>query len=108
MQSPAYLKPEGALINIGAIDAVDGHLLTLLKNGLSNMYCPAWLGGVPRRYVMFSTTLLVDDIQYIAHLYRQGQLRVIVDSVLPMEDVVQGYARVASKRARGKVVIHVG
>lgn len=38
----------------------------------------------------------------------EGRLRVPVDSIFDMEDSVSAYERIATKRARGKVLVKVG
>ncbi|OAA54371.1 Alcohol dehydrogenase superfamily, zinc-type [Niveomyces insectorum RCEF 264] len=103
VQSPAYLKAEGALVNIGAIDGV----FVLARQVLFNLLLPTWLGGVPRRYIMFSTPPTRDDAMYLARLMEEGNLRVPVDSVFDLTNAVDAYERVATKRARGKVIIKV-
>ncbi|KAH8897166.1 NAD(P)-binding protein [Thozetella sp. PMI_491] len=101
--SPAYLKPEGALVNIGALEGV----LATIRNAIFNLFLPAWLGGVPRRYIMFSTPPERDYTVEVTRLIEEGRLRIPVDSVFEMEDAVGAYERIATKRARGKVVIKV-
>ncbi|RAL00781.1 NAD(P)-dependent alcohol dehydrogenase [Aspergillus ibericus CBS 121593] len=101
--SPAYLKPEGMVVNIGTLEGA----WATTRNVLSNMYLPTWLGGVPRRYIMFSTTPTSDSAVYVAQLIKEGRLRIPVDSVFSMEDAVRAYERIATKRARGKVVVKV-
>jgi NADPH:quinone reductase-like Zn-dependent oxidoreductase len=99
--SPSYLKPNGMVINIGALEGVG----SVACNMLFNTFLPVWLGGVPRRYVMFSTPPTRDDAIYNLHLIEEGQLRIPVDSVFEMKDAIQAYERIATKRARGKVVV---
>ncbi|KAJ5438858.1 uncharacterized protein N7458_009856 [Penicillium daleae] len=101
--SPAYLKPEGAVINIGFLEGI----VKTTINVLANQFLPTWLGGVPRRYITFSTPPDRDAAVYMARLVEEGRIRIPVDSVFDMEDVVGAYERVATKRARGKVVIKV-
>ncbi|KFX94248.1 hypothetical protein O988_06404 [Pseudogymnoascus sp. VKM F-3808] len=43
----------------------------------------------------------------IASLTEEGKLRILVDSVWEMEDLVKAYAWIGKKRAKGKVVIKV-
>jgi len=38
----------------------------------------------------------------------EGKVRVLVDSVWEMEDLIKAYAHIGTKRAKGKVVIKVG
>ncbi|KAJ5144701.1 hypothetical protein N7448_002093 [Penicillium atrosanguineum] len=101
--SPAYLKANGALINIGALEGI----CVSTRNVLLNSWLPTWLGGVPRRYIMFSTPPARDDAVYLARLVEEGRLRIPVDSVFDMEDALRAYERIATKRARGKVVVKV-
>jgi len=103
VHSPAYLKAEGAVVNIGALEGVT----VTVRNVLFNMWLPTWLGGVPRRYIMFSTPPARDDAVYLARLIEEGRVRIPVDSVFDMEDAVRAYERIATKRARGKVVVRV-
>ncbi|KAL3457171.1 NAD(P)-binding protein [Aspergillus heterothallicus] len=101
--SPAYLKPDGAVINIGMLEGV----AVTSWNMLVNTWLPTWLGGVPRRYIRFSSPPKHEDAIYVAHLVEEGRLRIPVDSVFSMEDAAAAYQRIASQRARGKVVVKV-
>lgn len=103
VNSPAYLKAEGAVINIGILEGI----AVTTCNVVFNSWLPTWLGGVPRRYIMFSTPPSRDDAVYLGRLVEDGSLRIPVDSVFDMEDAVGAYNRIATKRARGKVVIKV-
>ena len=103
VNSPAYLKPEGAVINIGVLE---GAFMTGIYS-IQNMFLPTWLGGVPRRYIMFSTPPTREDAIHVGRLIEEGKLHVPVDSVFDMEDAVSAYERIATKRARGKVVVKV-
>lgn len=91
------------MVNIGSHDGMG----VLFLNVLLNTYLPTWLGGVPRRYIMFGKPPTREETIYIVRLIEEGRLRIPVDSVFDMEDAVQAYERIASKRARGKVVIKV-
>lgn len=82
-------------------------VFTLARNVLLNTWLPTWLGGVPRRYITFSTPPACDDVVYLARLIEEGQVRIPVDSIFNMEDAVSAYERIATKRARGKVVVKV-
>ncbi|KAJ5105729.1 hypothetical protein NUU61_003076 [Penicillium alfredii] len=103
VNSPAYLKAEGAVVNIGMLEGIG----VTTRNVLFNSWLPTWLGGVPRRYIIFSTPPARDDAVYVARLIEEGRMRIPVDSVFDMEDAVSAYERIASKRARGKVVVKV-
>ena len=58
--------------------------------------------------MMFSTPPSKDATVRMARLIEEGKVRVLIDSVWDMEDLVQAYARVATKHARGKVIIKIG
>lgn len=47
------------------------------------------------------------DLNAINDLFAQGKLKTVVDSVVPFDKVLDGVARVKSRRAVGKVVIQV-
>ncbi len=68
VNSPAYLKPEGAVVNIGALEGIGRTAF----HALSNLWLPTWLGGVPRRYIMFSTPPNRDDTIYLARLVEEA------------------------------------
>lgn len=102
VNSPQYVKPTGAVVNVGIQKTLWTPALALI-----NQWLPTWLGGVPRRYFFFSTPPTRADAVYLARLVEEGQLSVPVDSVFDMENAVDAYERVATKRARGKVVIKI-
>ncbi|KAL2859154.1 NAD(P)-binding protein [Aspergillus pseudodeflectus] len=104
VHSPDYLKPDGGVVNIGMLEGIG----VTVWNMLVNSWLPTRLGGVPRRYIGISSPPKRDDAIYLAHLIEQGRLRIPVDSVFPMEDALGAYERIATQRARGKVVIRVG
>lgn len=103
VNSPAYLKPDGMVINIGAMEGSGA----ILKNWIVNTWWPTWLGGVPRRYVMFSTPISKDDAVVLVKLVEEGKLKISVDSVFSMEDAIRAYEHVATMRARGRVIVKV-
>ena len=91
------------MINIGSMGATGA----TLKNWIFNTWWPIWLGGVPRRYVMFSTPPSKDDAVVLIKLVEEGKLKISVDSVFSMEDAIRAYERVATMRARGRVIVKV-
>ncbi|OBT65724.1 hypothetical protein VE03_03364 [Pseudogymnoascus sp. 23342-1-I1] len=100
--SADYLRPAGTVVNVGTLDGSTG---ATFWNWFANTWCPTWLGGVPRRYVMFSTPPTQEAATIIASLMEEGKVRILVDSVWEMEDLVKAYAWIGKKRAKGKVVI---
>jgi NADPH:quinone reductase-like Zn-dependent oxidoreductase len=83
-QSAGYLKAEGVYINVGAFEGVAWTLWCWAKN----LLWPTFLGGTPRKYVMFSTMPSTEKAEKLAQMVDAGKLRVVVDSVFPMDDVL--------------------
>lgn len=101
--SPAYLKPEGLVINVGVFEG----LFTQLYNSVVNMAWPRRFGGIPRRYIMFSTPPMLKPGLELIKLMNEGKIRVPIEDEWRFEDVIEAYDRIGSKRARGKIVITV-
>jgi len=104
-----YLAPGKTFINLGAMTAMPT-FLGLLSFVWNQHMLPLWpviLGGVPRSYRFYSARPNLESMARIMRLAEKGLVKVAVDSVWEMEDVQKAYERVESKRARGKVVIHV-
>nr|A0A8F4NVX8.1 RecName: Full=Medium chain reductase pydE; AltName: Full=Pyrrocidines biosynthesis cluster protein E [Acremonium sp.]QXF14604.1 PydE [Acremonium sp.] len=104
--SPRYLLPGRPLVNIGAFSMTDSLLSTLYQWSM-NSWCPTWLGGVPRPYILFSNTPDMQGVLSLVEMVQQGKLKVHIDSEFEMEDLIKAYERVTSKRARGKVLIRI-
>jgi len=71
VNSPAYLKTDGMVINIGSMEGSGA----TLKNWIFNTWWPTWLGGVPRRYVMLSTPPSKDDAVVLVKLVEKVSSR---------------------------------
>ncbi|WP_327004677.1 NADP-dependent oxidoreductase [Dactylosporangium sp. NBC_01737] len=71
----------------------------------------AYLADVARRQGRRAGFLLVQPdhagLRSLADLVDRGQLRVVVDAVLPLEEVAEAHERVATGRSAGKVVLAV-
>lgn len=91
------------MINIGSMEGSGA----TLKNWIFNTWWTTWLGGVPRRYVMFSTPPSKGDAVVLVKLVEAGKLKISVDSVFRMEDAIRAYKRIATMRARGRVIVQV-
>ncbi|KAF8202597.1 hypothetical protein K438DRAFT_1757928 [Mycena galopus ATCC 62051] len=85
VHSPAYLTPEGLLVNVGNFE---GPGVTIWRSIL-NTYLPRILGGIPRRYSMISTTPNGEKAGGLARMVEQGRLRVVVDEVFEFEDALK-------------------
>ena len=68
---------------------------------------PVMLGGLPRRCGFLSGKVDLKSLQKLSKLVETGEVKGLVDSVWKMEDLIKGYERQMSPRAKGKVIIHV-
>lgn len=108
--SPAYLKPSGIFINLGGMNATLklSSVLALLWLMMLNTLYPSFLpNGVPRKFAFLSGKPTQKDSEAVKRLVEAGKLTVPLDSVWEMEDALKAYERIQSKRARGKVLVHV-
>ncbi|CAK7244448.1 MAG: zinc ion binding [Sporothrix thermara] len=103
-RSPAYLKPHGALLNI-----VGGGPMMLLRTTL-NQLLPSFLGGTPRTYKLLALGPSGEQARAVRK-WATGAKPLIkempIDSVFSMAEVKKAYARQATKRARGKIIVQV-
>ncbi|EXJ91887.1 hypothetical protein A1O3_00437 [Capronia epimyces CBS 606.96] len=111
-QSPAYLKPDGIFVFGGNMSIVHGgaSFLSVLAWALSIRIAsrrPVILGGVPRKCLLHQGQINLESLGKAAGLIAEGKLKPVIDSVYEMEDVLQGYEKLVSRRARGKVIVHV-
>jgi NADPH:quinone reductase-like Zn-dependent oxidoreductase len=83
-KSPGYLKADGALVNVGINEGVK----TMLLWG-KNAMLPTALGGVPRKYVMFTTVLDMRMSGIVADLAEAKKLKTIVAQTFKMEDALE-------------------
>jgi hypothetical protein len=86
VHSPAYLKTHGIYVNVGTLE--DKSTGQSLKRWVKNSYTPKLLGGVPRKFAMFGANITPEGVQTLAETAKKGQLKVWIDSVLSMEDVL--------------------
>ena len=110
--SPFYLKPKGRFVQPGF--SFDDGILIAMRRIFCNMFWPAWAGGVPRAYKMFSvmvgdTESIESELETLLKWVNEGNLRVDVDSVhgFDREGVMSAYARIMTGKARGKVIVRV-
>lgn len=102
--SPGYLKEDGPFVNIG--DFTNGTWRTALHWFL-NLFWPTWLGGTPRRYVMFGPGFDTVATNWFTTLVAEGKVKAVIDKSIAFDDLLEGFDLVASKRTRGRVVVKV-
>ena len=103
--SPKYLTQAGIFMNIG--DFTLGTARTMV-NWILNYTWPTWLGGTPRRFVMFSGDPKYGSTGEIVKYLEEGKVKAVVDSSVRFEDALDGLDRVVTRRVRGRVVVKVG
>ncbi|KAK4946527.1 zinc ion binding [Elasticomyces elasticus] len=93
----SYLKPDGVFIFVGDMSMVRGeaNILALLRMVVS------------RRCLLHQGQIDAATLQKAAAYIAEGKVKPVTDSVVEMEDVLKGYERVFSGRAKGKVIVHV-
>lgn len=107
--SPSYLKKTGAYYNIGA-SSLDPNRIwastwTLLKNTISIMLLPSWLGGTPRKYHM--TQLDQTMMDKLDQFVQGGVVTPKNDKIFEFDQAAEAYAYLMQGRALGKVVVKV-
>ncbi|OIW27673.1 zinc alcohol dehydrogenase [Coniochaeta ligniaria NRRL 30616] len=101
-RSPAFLKPGGKYISL--VGGKTHGVLPVLKNNL----WPKFLWGTPRTYKILGLAPAGEYMREVAKLVEDGVIKKVpIDSEYSMEQAVEGYERVITKRARGKVVVKV-
>ncbi|KAK3399515.1 hypothetical protein B0T20DRAFT_478876 [Sordaria brevicollis] len=102
--SPSYLKPKGKFISI--VGGASQGVVPYVRNKLR----PVWLGGTPREFELLLLLPGSKTVREVGRLIEEGVItRGWVDGgrVWEMEELVEAYRRLASGRAKGKVVVRV-
>ncbi|KAJ4290010.1 hypothetical protein N0V88_006811 [Collariella sp. IMI 366227] len=100
--SPRYLKPEGKFINI--VGGWSQGVVPFIRNKMR----PCILGGTPRSYKLFLLNASGRMAQQVADWVEQGVIKeALVDSEFPFEQAVGAYEKLATGRAKGKIVVRV-
>jgi NADPH:quinone reductase-like Zn-dependent oxidoreductase len=105
LNSPFYLKESGVYENIGDFE---NRILLAMWYRFTNMWWPVVLGGTPRRYVTFGGDFEKEAAEELERLVTEGKIKGTVESEFKFEDIIEAIDLVASKRARGRVVVKVG
>ncbi|KAH8668978.1 hypothetical protein BX600DRAFT_461062 [Xylariales sp. PMI_506] len=97
-QSPRYLKPAGKYFTIA------GSYLTRLKYYL----LPVFLGGVPRTYANLMNQIGGAAAGEAASWFDKGWIKdITIDSIFDMDNALEAYEKLATKRAVGKILVKV-
>ena len=107
--SPGYLKQKGAYLNVGAssldITRLRASVLDYVKNTISTLLLPSWLGGTPRKYSVIGL-----DAKYmdkLSNYVSSGKVQPKVDSIFKFDEAPKAYEHLIKGRALGKVVVSV-
>ncbi|MCJ1324482.1 zinc ion binding [Thelotrema lepadinum] len=103
VHSPAYLKEDGPFINVGGFEGI----MRTFLNAFSNWYLPTLFGGIPRKYIFHSTIPNREVEIELIEMLRNRKLKVVIEKLYSMEDALEGYDKIVSKRARGKHIVKV-
>ena len=95
------LTPTGTLVtNSGEVGPDGGPIVRILKAMLHSM-----TGSQTVR--TFTSAPNVADLETLASMAEAGTIRPVIDKVYPLERAAEAMAHVASRHARGKVVVRV-
>lgn len=97
----ALTTPTGVVLPNSGLDGADGGAIARVVKAQARRVL------LRHRYRAFYSTPTTAKLEAIATLLESGTLTPLVDSVLPLERGSEAMARVASKHARGKVVVTV-
>lgn len=100
-RSPSYLQASGKFLSIvGRAQGIYSFLMHQVR--------PTMLGGTPRSYKILGLAPSGTGAREVAKLVDEGLIgEVLVDSEYGMDDALLAYEKLATKRARGKIVIKV-
>ncbi|KAK0631114.1 hypothetical protein B0T17DRAFT_490895 [Bombardia bombarda] len=101
-KSPVYMKPNGRFVTIdgGPSQGVLPYIMNKLR--------PVWLGGTPRAYSILLLSPAQRTVQELARWVNDGLVReAVVDSEFAMEEAVEAYEKLQTKRAKGKIIVRV-
>ncbi|MCJ1447820.1 MAG: zinc ion binding [Stictis urceolatum] len=98
-----FLKTEGLYANIGAFEGIWRTYAWKVRG----TWLPRWMGGGERRFAMFNHVPTFEMQAKVLRLWEEGKVKVLVDGVWAMGNVLDAYDRTSTKRARGKIVVKV-
>ncbi|KAK4097193.1 NAD(P)-binding protein [Parathielavia hyrcaniae] len=100
--SPGYLKPDGKFINI--VGGWSQGVIPFVRNKLR----PCSLGGTPRSYELFLLSSSGKTAREAASWVDQGIIKqAVIDSEFTMEQAVEAFEKLATGRAKGKIIVKV-
>jgi alcohol dehydrogenase len=111
LESFGLVEPGGTVVSIAGppdaemADAVGAGPLVRAAMWIMRRRVEAAARRAGARYFRFLTESRGDQLAHIAELVDAGKLHPVLDSTIPFEQAQSAFARVASGRAKGKVVL---
>jgi NADPH:quinone reductase-like Zn-dependent oxidoreductase len=100
--SDYFLKDGGKFVQVGAAVTLSG-----IYSVLSRMCWPTFLGGGKRKLILMLVKNNASDFAQIGQWMKEGKVRAVIDSTFELGDAAKGYEKLKTRRARGKIVVHV-
>ncbi|KAF2440271.1 oxidoreductase domain-containing protein [Karstenula rhodostoma CBS 690.94] len=101
-QAPRFTKSGAKYVQIGSQVS-----LGFIYDLAFRFVVPTWLGGGQRPFSFAMASTNLNDYEGLAGLVAEGKVKPVIDEVIEMEDVPQGYKKLKTGRARGKIVVRV-
>ncbi|KAK3368316.1 hypothetical protein B0H63DRAFT_565032 [Podospora didyma] len=100
--STGYLKPKGKFLTIAG--GKSNGVVPFVRNRLR----PVMLGGTPRSWQILALLPAGNLAQEVAAFVDDGSIKKpLVDEVFPFEEAVKAFEKLATGRAKGKIVVKV-
>lgn len=86
-------------------NSLANHITTLGTFVLDLAYCEVF----GPKYIFFHTdaTKVSEDFPIIRSMAEKGQLKVLIDSVLPLDDVKAAWSKSQLGQAKGKIILRI-
>jgi NADPH:quinone reductase-like Zn-dependent oxidoreductase len=93
-----FLRPGKPFVQVG---------IASMPSAMDRLLRPRWLGGGQRAYELLMFRVQQDWLRQLGEWIQQGKIKVVLDSTFEFDDAVKAYEKLKTKRARGKIVVHV-
>jgi len=100
--SPQFLKPEGVFVEVAG-----GFSWETVRSVIMSLLLPVFLGGTPRKWKFMMVSTNAKELAHIGEWMASGEMKAVLDSVLPFEQAPQAFDKLKTGRARGKIIIQV-
>ncbi|KAL8709439.1 MAG: hypothetical protein Q9220_005822 [cf. Caloplaca sp. 1 TL-2023] len=101
--SNTFLKDGGRYMQVGGSLTFES-----IKNLLSRMLWPTVLGGGKHKFEFIGVVSKTEDFQQLGKWMKEGKLKAVIDEVFERERAPEGYRKLRTGRAKGKIVVRMG